>query len=114
MRGLSRGFLRLSGESRNPLVYRGWPSEPSPQENVIAQWVPASAGMTVGVITSFRPFRGKGIHSPLISILRLLISELAASSVPCMTDADFSTGPILSTLSTSVGAQDERMCFLSE
>ena len=31
-----------------------------------------------------------------------------------MTDADLSTGPILSTLSTPVGAQDERMGFLSE
>ena len=37
---------RFSGESRNPLVYHGWASEPSPQENVAAQWVPAFAGTT--------------------------------------------------------------------
>ena len=33
----------------NPLVYRGCPSGPSPQDNVVAQWVPAFAGKTVGV-----------------------------------------------------------------
>ena len=44
---------RLSVQSQDSLVGRGWPSEPFPQDNVIAQWVPASAGTTAG-FTSFR------------------------------------------------------------
>ena len=97
--------LRMSGcarpISRNPLVYRGWPSKPSSQENVIAQWVPASAGMTVGGLACLSVLpRKDGIHTVQIVGLPFVVSPVEPPAVDqsCLREQSFDKSDSIETL----------------